>query len=122
MDGKITGTEILNTLESPLGCDKDLPDDWKWEQLGSVARVFSGSSAPQGKDFFCESGKPFVRISDLSNCTATGVIEKIRERNYDLKAVNPNRKSEIDTRTPEELLAVIEAKGREITEALKGLA
>ena len=49
-------------------------------------------------------------------------IADIRERNYDLKAVNPNRKSEIDTCTPEELLTVIEAKGREITEALKGLA
>ena len=49
-------------------------------------------------------------------------IADIRERNYDLKAVNPNKKSEIDTRTPEELLAVIEAKGGEIAEALKGLA
>ena len=49
-------------------------------------------------------------------------IADIRERNYDLKAVNPNKKSEIDTRTPEELLTVIEAKGGEIAEALKGLA
>jgi type I restriction enzyme M protein len=37
---------------------------------------------------------------------------------YDLKAVNPNRKAEVDNRTPEELLQVIEAKGREIVEAL----
>ena len=40
---------------------------------------------------------------------------------YDLKAVNPNKKPEIDTRTPEELLVVIEEKGREIAEALAGL-
>jgi len=32
--------------------------------------------------------------------------------------VNPNKKPKIDTRTPEELLDIIEAKGKEITEAL----
>lgn len=37
---------------------------------------------------------------------------------YDLKAVNPNRQRVIDTRTPDELLDTIEAKSREITEAL----
>lgn len=37
---------------------------------------------------------------------------------YDLKAVNPNRKPVIDTRTPEELLDIIEAKGQEIADAL----
>lgn len=41
---------------------------------------------------------------------------------YDLKAVNPNKKPEIDTRSPEELLKIIEAKGREIHEALKTLS
>ena len=46
---------------------------------------------------------------------------EIEDRNYDLKAVNPNRKLEVDTRTPEELIATIEAKGREIDEALAGL-
>jgi len=33
-------------------------------------------------------------------------------------AVNPNRKEEVDTRTPEELLDIIEQKGSEIQEAL----
>ena len=37
---------------------------------------------------------------------------------YDLKAVNPHKKSVMDTRTPEELLDIIEAKGREIAEAI----
>ena len=32
--------------------------------------------------------------------------------------MNANRQPMIDTRTPEELLDLIEAKGREITEAL----
>ncbi|AVX40785.1 type I restriction enzyme M protein (plasmid) [Carboxydocella thermautotrophica] len=45
----------------------------------------------------------------------------IEEKNYDLKAVNPHAKTEEDTRTPEELLDIIEAKGREIVEALSVL-
>ena len=42
----------------------------------------------------------------------------IEAKNFDLKAVNPNAKSNEDTRTPEELLDLIEAKGREVAEAL----
>ena len=41
---------------------------------------------------------------------------------YDLKAVNPNKRTETDDRAPEELLKIIEAKGREIHEALKTLS
>ena len=37
---------------------------------------------------------------------------------FDLKAVNPNKKPVVDTRTPEELLDIIEQKGKEIAEAL----
>lgn len=45
----------------------------------------------------------------------------LRERNYHLKAVNPNAKADEDTRTPEELLDLIEAKGREVAEAVSWL-
>jgi type I restriction enzyme M protein len=47
--------------------------------------------------------------------------EEIEARSYDVKAVNPNAVSKEDTRTPEELLDIIEAKGREISEALASL-
>ena len=40
---------------------------------------------------------------------------------YDLKAVNPNSIVEEDTRTPEDLLNIIEQKGREVAEALSTL-
>ena len=46
---------------------------------------------------------------------------EIEGRNYDLKAVNPNRTIPVDNRTPEELIATIEAKGREINDALASL-
>ncbi len=42
-------------------------------------------------------------------------------KNYDLKAVNPNARTVVDKRTPEELLDLIEAKGREVAEALATL-
>lgn len=44
--------------------------------------------------------------------------EAIEAKGFDLKAVNPNAKNTEDTRTPEELLDLIEAKGREVAEAL----
>jgi len=47
--------------------------------------------------------------------------EAIEAKGFDLKAVNPNAKNHEDTRTPEELLDLIEAKGKEISEAIKAL-
>ena len=47
--------------------------------------------------------------------------DEIEARNFDLKAVNPNAKSNEDTRTPEELLEIIEAKGREVDMAIADL-
>ena len=47
--------------------------------------------------------------------------EEIKAKNYDLKAVNPNRKVREDSRTVEELLAIIELQTEEIKTALTGL-
>jgi type I restriction enzyme M protein len=44
--------------------------------------------------------------------------KEIEDAVYDLKAVNPNKRPVVDTRTPEQLLEIIETKGREVTEAL----
>jgi type I restriction enzyme M protein len=48
-------------------------------------------------------------------------VEELKARNYDLKAINPNRKQEEDARTPEELLSIIETQGNEIANALASL-
>jgi len=48
-------------------------------------------------------------------------IEEIQKKNYDIKAVNPNRKIEEDTRTPEELISIIDFQGKEIEKSLKAL-
>jgi type I restriction enzyme M protein len=45
----------------------------------------------------------------------------IEAKGYDLKAVNPHAKRDEDLRTPEELLDIIEAKGKEVAEAVAAL-
>jgi len=47
--------------------------------------------------------------------------KQIEEKNYDLKAANPNAKADEDRRTPGQLLDLIEAKGREVAEAIAEL-
>ena len=44
--------------------------------------------------------------------------KRIEDAVYDLKAVNPHKKPVVDTRTPEELMEIIETKGQEVAEAL----
>ena len=50
-----------------------------------------------------------------------GPHEVIEVYNFDLKAVNFCCRNSEDIRTPEELLHIIEAKGREVAEALAAL-
>jgi len=52
---------------------------------------------------------------------AAAKAQAIEDAVYDLKAVNPNKKAEVDSRTPAELLDLIEAKGGEVAEALVAL-
>ena len=61
-----------------------------------------------------------LRLVDkqLRGLDATSKAEDIENAVYDLKAVNPNRKADVDRRTPAELLDLIEAKGREVAQAL----
>jgi type I restriction enzyme M protein len=47
--------------------------------------------------------------------------EAIELKNFDLKAVNPNKKSEEDTRSPQELLDIIDLKSKEVHAALISL-
>ncbi|WP_330203194.1 N-6 DNA methylase [Cyanobacterium sp. DS4] len=47
--------------------------------------------------------------------------EEIEQKNYDLKAVNPNIKVEEDDRTPEELIQFIETKSQEVQLVLNNL-
>ncbi|HEY8767322.1 MAG TPA: N-6 DNA methylase [Dehalococcoidia bacterium] len=48
-------------------------------------------------------------------------VAVLKDKNYDLKAVNPNRKSIEDTRTPEQLLDIIDEQGKLVAEAVSTL-
>jgi restriction endonuclease S subunit len=60
---------------------ENLPPGWKWVKLGEVCRVFAGSSAPQGEEFFDASGPFFFRVSDLGRSVRT---DKLMESQYRL--------------------------------------
>jgi type I restriction enzyme M protein len=65
----------------------------------------------------------FKLLPEKANSERSWTItrETIEKNNFDMKAINPNRKVEEDTSTPEELIALIEAKQIEINEALREL-
>lgn len=73
-----------------------LPCGWQSVRLGKVAEL-----------------NPRRAARELA-----GEAEEIENAVYDQKAVDPNAKGQEDTRTPEELLDLIEAMGRQIAEAL----
>ena len=57
--------------------NKGLPEGWRWVEISKVAKIFSGSPAPQEKKYY-EGGKfPFVKVSDLG----------VSKKNLDLKSV-----------------------------------
>ncbi len=64
-----------------------------------------------------------AKVKDLTREARdlTAKAKEIEDAVYDLKAVNPHKKPVVDTRTPEELMDIIEAKGREVAEALAAL-
>lgn len=53
--------------------------------------------------------------------TTQSSVSSAVESIYDIKALNLNREGIVDERTPEEILDTIEAKGREVAEALAAL-
>ena len=65
-----------------------------------------------------EEAEAKVKALTRESKSLANKAKEIENAVYDLKAVNPNKKPVIDTRTPEELLGIIEAKGREVADAL----
>ena len=64
-----------------------------------------------------------AKVKDLTRDSRdlAAKAKEIEDAIYDLKAVNPHKKPNVDTRTPEELMNIIEAKGKEIADALAAL-
>lgn len=85
-----------------------------------LADIKVGKKTPLTLDKFADFFRLLPKRGD-SDRSWTVTRKQIEEKGFDLKAVNPNAKSTEDTRTPEELLEVIEAKGEEVAEALAAL-
>ena len=64
-----------------------------------------------------EAQAKFTELTRESRDLAAKAKE-IEDAVYDLKAVNPHKKQIVDERTPEQLLNIIETKGKEIADAL----
>jgi len=85
------------------------------EQLKELKKTFTR------KNEVIEEAEKMIADLTRESRTNAAKAKEIQDAVYDLKAVNPNRKPETDTRTPGELIQIIEAKGAEITEALSVL-
>ena len=95
---------------------KGSPTERVWYYDLSDIKV--GKRTPFTIDKFDDFFKHLPLLDD-SERSWTVTRQEIEARGFDLKAVNPHAKTTEDTRTPEELLDLIEAKGREVAEALK---
>lgn len=56
---------------------------WPTKKLGEIARVFAGSSAPQGVHYFSNGKCPFVRVSDLGGAKNKNLVD-VRDQINDL--------------------------------------
>ncbi len=68
-------------------------------------------------------GELFARVAARTDSPRSWTVTRaeMEARGYDLKAVNPTARASGDTRTPAELLDEIEARGREVDEAIARL-
>jgi type I restriction enzyme M protein len=88
----------------------------QWSQ-----RVADLKKAKPRDDQAIEAAQAMVKELSREARILAAKAKEIEDAVYDLKAVNPHRKPVVDTRTPEELMDIIEAKGREVAEALSAL-
>ncbi len=85
--------------------------------LRDEAKTFRKSSDDKAADALLEK----IQTADRLNREALGKAQAIEDAVYDLKAVNPQEKKVVDTRTPEQLLAAIAEKSKEVESALERL-
>ena len=82
------------------------------ERIGQLKKI-----KPRDETAIAEATATYKTLAAEAR-DAAGKADAIQNAAYDLKAVNPNRKAIVDTRTPIELMDLIEAKGREVAAAL----
>jgi len=93
--------------------------DAQAKELDDALREKRKAKSVSATTFAALEGKlrTFERAARESRAKADAIEDAV----FDLKAVNPNRSTEDDTRTPAQLLDFIEAKGRDADEAIARL-
>jgi len=94
---------------------KGKPTERIWYYDLSDVKV--GKKTPLTVDRFADFVQLLPNHAD-SDRSWTVTREQIVAKDYDLKATNPHAKATQDTRTPTDLLDIIEAKGHEVADAL----
>ncbi len=88
----------------------------QWAQLAAELK-----KARPRDDKAVEEAEAKVKELTRDSRDLSSKAKEIEDAVYDLKAVNPHKKPVIDTRAPEELMSIIEAKGKEVADALAAL-
>ncbi|HSE59195.1 MAG TPA: N-6 DNA methylase [Nitrospiraceae bacterium] len=91
------------------------------EALQHRERLKDLKKAQEPDSFEMETVLRKISEAERSARDVNAQAQTIEDAAFDLKAVNPNAKSTEDTRTPEQLLDLIEAKGRDVAAALAQL-
>jgi type I restriction enzyme M protein len=102
--------------DSELSWTIDL--DERKRRAADEARPFREEAETKARAAAACSDKEQAKELSKQAKAATTKAKEIEDAVYDLKAVNPHKKAIVDERTPEELLALIEAKGKEVAAAL----
>ena len=91
-------------------------------EMKSVDRLIAAEPAGQKRDQKKVAALREKRqAAEAKAKKAEKEAEKIKNAVYDLRAVNPNKKAEVDARTPKQLLEIISGKHREIGKLLAEL-
>jgi len=83
-----------------------------------LQRVADLKKAKPRDDQAIEQAEATIKELTRESRDLAAKAKEIEDAVYDLKAVNPHKRPDVDTRTPEELMNIIETKGQEIADAL----
>lgn len=110
---------LPDRADSELSWTVDM--DERKRRAAEEARPYKEESRKKAREAGDCKDKEQAKVLLKESREAAAKAREIASAVFDLKAVNPHKKPVVDTRTPEELLDIIEEKGREVAEALAAL-
>jgi type I restriction enzyme M protein len=114
--GSFTGTGVKTVV---LFFEKGRTTDKVWYYQLNLSRNLGKTNSLNERDLE-EFVKLFKTQGDSENSWSVSVND-IDKSTWDLTATNPNRKEEVDNRTPQEILAEIKSLDEDVAEALKAI-